>query len=164
MSLWAFLSTLSAARGLFTWPGPEVLPTEHTHNLITHTLFLSESTFSIVSLLAGNTVVTNTVLYVYSMCMLWCTRSSPPPIITTRSQMHPSTLRTVLSSVPLALGTKSTASCHTHYCSLCPRTHTFTHTLPSALLWQFSAVWMWCCWCQKQLCFTRGKTQHKLAY
>lgn len=55
MSLWAFLSTLSAARGSFTWPGSEVLPTErnlitsvHTH---THTFPVRKHIF--YSLTAG---------------------------------------------------------------------------------------------------------------
>lgn len=86
-----------------------------THSSPNHTLFLSESTFSIVSLLAGNTVVTNTVLYVCSMCTL--------------SSLHDRSTHqrwTIIGSVPLPRGTKSTA-----FFFLTPITKTRIHTHPS---------------------------------
>lgn len=123
MSFGAFLSNLLAVRGLFTWPGPGALTTEHIHSRITpvrtqpHTSAVTKHIF--YSLTAGRE---------YCCYKYLCVKYVNTLMYTT----HRLTQRTIVSSVPLTLGTKSTAQWRPLLLfSLCAHTHThkYSYTL-----------------------------------
>lgn len=118
--------------GLFTWPGPEVLTTtEHTHHLITpvhtqaHTLSCQEAHFLKSHCWQGILLLQ----IQYCMCIV-CV------YILHNTHQH---------SVPLALGTKSTAHSRIAVPSFCQHTHSHTPFPPASF-----PVGTWCRWWQIQ--------------
>lgn len=142
MSFWAFLSALSAAWGLFTWPVLEVLKTEHTHDLITPVCAHTHTHFPVrkhifYSLTAGREYC----CYKYCMCVACVYSDVRAPPSTINSQR---THRTNVSFVPL----KSTAHWHPLLLFISAHIHTHPSLHPPMA---FSTVLKWCCRWQKQL-------------